>query len=296
MNTRVTQLFITLMACTLLLSCGEDDVLDEVNINNHDPDIDDRVENVEKIFYSIPSPVETVQLLHQAGATYNMNYVNDPEYFKNYLISPKRMALNLGVYGADLSYNSVFDRTEENMYTFQACDRIAEELGLSDAFDNTLFERVEANYNDRDSMIDLIADAYWTTDDYLRENKRHSIAAMVIAGGWIEGLYIATQMAKDQGSELIVERVVEQKYSLENLMNLVESYRTDDQLDDIIADLSYLKQSFDKITIDYTPGGTSLDPETGITTIGGTNDISYNPAVLDEITTRVAEIRGRYIE
>lgn len=280
-----------------LASCGEDPVADEVTLTHDDSVVvDDRIENVQKIFYAIPSPVETIQLLQNTGATYNPEYVNNPEKYTDYLISPKKMALNLGVYGADLSYNSVFDRTEENMFTFQACDKLADELGLSEAFDETLFERVEANYNYRDSMIDIISDSYWTADDYLRVNKRHNIAAMIIVGGWTEGLYIATRMAIDQDSERLLHRVAEQKYSLKNLVELVESYQTDSGLDEILADLKRLQESFNKVIIDYTPGQTTHDSESGITTIGGSNNVIITPDVLAEIDQRVTEIRNRYIE
>lgn len=288
--------FVCLMGVLILSGCGEDPEIDVVDVNvEEDTTIDDRVENVQKIFYSIPSPVQTVQLLQNSGATYDPDLVNDPEKFSSYLISEKKMALNLGVFGADLSYNSVFDRTEENMFTFQACDKLAEELSLSEAFDEQLFSRVEENYNYRDSMIDIISDSYWTADDYLRENKRHNVAAMIIVGGWVEGLYIATKMATS-GDEAIVHRVAEQKYSLGNLIDLVKSYQTDTELDDLLADLMYLQESFDKVTIDYTSGETTHDHETGITMIGGSNDITISPEVLAEIDERVSEIRNRYIQ
>ena len=34
-------------------------------------------------------------------------------------------------------------------------------------------------------------------DSYLRENKRGHLSALMITGVWIEGMYLATQVAKD---------------------------------------------------------------------------------------------------
>src|SRR5690606_15980861 len=90
--------------------------------------------SAEKIFYSIPAPLEMTGLMKRAGATYDKSLVNDPNSQGRYSTVNAR-ALNLGVYGADLSYSTIFDNTQEALQYLKATQSLAEGLGITDAFD-----------------------------------------------------------------------------------------------------------------------------------------------------------------
>jgi hypothetical protein len=69
--------------------------------------------NAQKVFYALPSPIETADLLKKAGATYNKEYLNALDNSTKYNTSAGR-ALNLGVYGTDLSFTTIFDASSES--------------------------------------------------------------------------------------------------------------------------------------------------------------------------------------
>src|SRR5512145_749688 len=60
-------------------------------------DIFDDIDKAKKIFYSLPSPLETAMLLKSAGATYNEMVLNDLANVEKYSTN-KSKALNLGIY------------------------------------------------------------------------------------------------------------------------------------------------------------------------------------------------------
>jgi hypothetical protein len=66
-------------------------------------DIFDDIDKAKKIFYSLPSPLETAMLIKSAGADYNEQLLNPLGNVEKYTTN-KSMALNLGIYTTDLSF------------------------------------------------------------------------------------------------------------------------------------------------------------------------------------------------
>lgn len=286
-----------LASLALLVACGGDqpaqDTLDAAN-GMDSAALSDRMSKSKKIFYSIPSPMETAALLKKAGAEYNKNVLNDPNKNSSYTAASKQ-ALNLGVYGADLSYASVYNNTHESMLFTAAAQNLAKQLNISTAFSQETVDRMEANQANRDSLLNIISETYWDMDQYLKTNERENISALMIAGGWVEGLYIATQVAKTNDTPELRQRIAEQKLSLGDLIALVSTYQTDEPaLAGVLADLHALEGLFASTAQGTSGSGTS--EEGGVTVIGGGGTTaSLTDAELAAIREKAAAIRNTYI-
>lgn len=204
--------------------------------------------SVENVFYNIPSPVETASMLKKAVATYDKDILNPIENKDKYSIHSSR-ALNLGVYGTDLGYTTIFDKSQESMLYLACAKKLADELRITSAFDDAKVERMEANMNNRDSLLNIISVSYQEMDAYLQESDRDNISILITAGGWIEGLYIAMEIEKSlrktNNNQDIIKRISEQKFSLENLIVLLESTGKDELAINLAAELKELKLIFD---------------------------------------------------
>ena len=254
------------------------------------------VEEAKSIFYMLPSPIETASLMQKAGAEYDGSILNSVMNVNKYELASTK-ALNLGVYGSDLSYASVFDQTQEVMFYLSSCKRLADGLGLTNAFDGATMDRMEENINNKDSLLHLISDSYWMVDAYLEENERSNLSALIISGGWVEGLYIATRLALTNPTPEIIERVAEQKLSLTHLLAIINTYKADHgDVNDVYTELLEVKAIFDKIEFEQGAIETSVNPDTGITTIGGANKMTLSKTILEEISTKIESIRNRYIQ
>jgi hypothetical protein len=207
-----------------------------------------------------------------------------------------KQALNLGIYGADLSYASVFNHTQESMFYTSCAKKLADRLGVSSAFNDSTLEAMERSKNDRDALLDIISETYWNVDGYLKENGRDNISALMIAGGWLEGLYIATQVARTNDSPELRQRIAEQKYSLNDLKALVASYEVDDPaLNGVKADLEALSALFADVAT-ATGGESTVTQEGGVTVVGGaTGAATLTDAQLAAIRDKAAAIRNTYI-
>jgi len=206
------------------------------------------------IFYNMYLSVEMSTLFESIGAVFNPDLLNSTSKIPEYITSSKK-ALNIGVYAVDLSYARIFEQIEFAGRYFSAMQKLSEELGIpGDYFLNTA-ERFDRNINDKDSLIIIANEVYVTTDDYLKENERYSAAAQIILGGWTEALYIAMHIAKESKDIEVFERVSEQKYSLDNLIEMLKNYSDDDVIDHYLTKLEELRTPFDlldkEVNVDF---------------------------------------------
>jgi hypothetical protein len=296
----VNTFVIATLISAVLIGCSGND--SQKNITDADTDTTNQAGNdgklikVQEIFYTIPSPIEMASLLKKSGTTYNAKNLNSVHNVVKYT-SAKKQALNLGVYGADLSYASIFNQNQESIIYLSCAKQLADQLGVTSAFNNETMDRIETNIENRDSLLEIISDAFYTIDGYLKENNRQNISALVITGGWIEGLYLATKITLDSKSapDDLKKRIADQKYSLGDLILLVESYPADEGLVDIRKDLQGLQDIYDKIELYRESGETTTDEATGVTVLGGTSSSTMTDAQLNEIAEKVKEIRSAYI-
>ena len=286
----------TIVVAASLAGCGSEPAAqDQLTVDAAtDSTKEERMAKTKKIFYNIPSPMETAALLKKAGAQYNSKILNDVKNVDKYTAASQQ-ALNLGVYGADLSYASVFNHTQESMFYTSCSRKLADRLGVTNAFNDSTLELMQSKMNDRDALLDIISTTYWDVDAYLKENGRDNISALMIAGGWVEGLYVATQVTTTNDSPDLRRRIAEQKHSLDDLVALVGSYGGEDaRLDGVKGDLAALQELFKEIKTPE-PGATTTE-ENGVTVIGGNEPpATLTDAQLTAIRDKAASIRNSYI-
>ncbi len=288
-------LVLTCCACNSSDDLEIDDALD--GMTEVDKKIlEQRIEQTKKIFYAIPSPLETASIFEQAGMEYNKSLLNPIENASKYNTTFAK-AINLGVYGSNLSFTSIFSQTQESMFYMNCAQKLSDGIGISDIFNEKLLERMESNINNRDSLSEIISETYWEVDLYLKENNRQSISALIIFGGWIEGLYLGCSMINEKGSSPRMEKVIaEQKYSFESLLDLMKTYEKEDLVKPLMLHMQELKPLFDAITeikekpVETTGGGN------GIATIVGGKKLNYNTGQLVAIKEKITAIRNQLIK
>jgi hypothetical protein len=199
----------------------------------------------EVIDYPLPTAFEVTKLLIDAGAGFILDLSNNVQNVNNY-ISLKSKALNLGVYGADLSYAATYNQTQETMQYLEVSSKLIDELQISTAFNQTLVERVENNIDNVDSLIIIISDSFYETYEYLQLNEQDVLSLLVLAGSWVEAMYISTQVSiVSMDNKQIVEIISDQRNSLDTLLETLEPSKDDEMISDIYAELSDIKALFD---------------------------------------------------
>lgn len=196
--------------------------------------------------YPLPTSFEVTKMLIDAGASYILDLCNETSNVGKY-ISLKSKALNLGIYGADLSYAATYNQTQETMQYLETSSRLIDELQISTAFNQTLVDRVEANIDNVDSLINIISDSFYDSYKYLQENKQDKLSLLILSGSWIEALYITTQITTiTKNNQEIIDIISDQKSTLNKLLEMLDPVKDDQLIVDIYNSLSGIKVIYDQ--------------------------------------------------
>lgn len=241
--------FILASTSFLLCACSgnKEEVVDASELDTEVAGVDSQKISAQNVFNTIPSRATILELTQKANSEYNVQYLNNPDDVSKYALESSR-ALNLGVYGADLNVASIYEQTQESMLFFKCVSVIAKSIGVSNSFDENMGDRMNANQSNRDSTLSIITQAFKSADNTLRKNGRPGTSSLLVAGAWIEGLYIACQTAKETNNEPIIKEIYNQNESLTNLIELVEVSKVTEEATYVLSDLKELKKIIDSKT------------------------------------------------
>jgi hypothetical protein len=122
-----------------------------------------------KIF-SIPSPIQTAYLIQQLDLEFDQSLLNDDSRVTEY-VTEYQQALNLGIYGTDLGYSTLYDQKGVTMNYLGAVEKLTSQLGLDGAFNAELLKRFEKNNGEQDSMVQIMSDAFREADNFLKRSN-----------------------------------------------------------------------------------------------------------------------------
>ncbi len=249
----ITAIFIFVFA--FASSCDEGAVenkVDEETLNNIEAKLDEvdskRALLVESIIRSSPTIAETAEIFAELGSDFNRDYLNGMKNYE-YYTTLKDMGVNLGIYLADLAYISTYEQSQEVYFYMNSAQKLAEGIGVNDVFDETTVERLEMNISDKDSIIGLISELYWKTDEFLKELNRENISALIICGGWIEGMHIGSKMIADgYDDDIIYDKILSQRNNLIKIIRLLDTFEGDENIDNMKARLTEIETEYANIT------------------------------------------------
>lgn len=256
----------------LLFSCGgnekPDDMISE-DEKNQGTAIESRFKS-QNFFNTLPDGNLVMKLIGESQLEYEAGLLNDPQSVNNYALEAAK-AINLGIYGSDLSIASSFNQTQESLIFLKCVNILAKQLGVSSAFDEQLFERIDANNQNKDSVIEIVSNAFKRVDEILKNNNRPATAAVILSGCWIEGLYVSCQIAQRPVAQSLIKTIIAQKESLNNVIFMLEGVELEEASRFVLIELRQLQESFK---------------------IAETNAV-YDKNAIADITLRISTLRNK---
>jgi hypothetical protein len=258
-------------------------------------DTTSKVIRFENSLFSLPSPYQLSILVKQIGTDYNSELLNPAENFKQYTSLFKK-SINLGIYGADLAYLNIYQQSPSAVTYFSIIKMLADELGLSAAFSPTIFNRIEKNVDNKDSLLYIMSNTYRDVDFFLKENQRQREGALVLAGGFIEAMHILTKLAIETKSPELIKRVGENKQPIENMIKILSPYYNESEdVAKLVDDLIDLAHDFDAIEVIYEYKEPTTIAEQKLTKVHSVSEIKIADDVLNTIDAKVGNIRSLLI-
>ncbi|MBK7573433.1 MAG: hypothetical protein IPI10_18200 [Bacteroidetes bacterium] len=264
-----------LSACALLAACSDDPTDNGEGDSTVADTIDVTNLKVKGQNFMMPSPMQIADMIKKSGSLYDKKMLNSTENLPKYTEAMKR-ALNLGVYGADLGYITMYENTPDALEYYKTVNQLADQLKITASFDPALMKRFSDNIANKDSVLVLVGEAYRRSDNFLRESEQDHLAALILAGGWIESMYFALNTYKSKPTEAIAVRIGEQKTTSAGLVKLLKECDKPEYAE-LITLMEALDAEYQKVEIKYTFAEPTHDEGTKTTTINGKTDVKMTP-------------------
>lgn len=240
--------------------------------------------------FSVPSPYQLAIFISDNGLSFSRDNLNDYQKASSYNTSFSA-AVNLGVYGSNMGYITLYDQTRDAMNYFSVIKMLAEKLELIAAFDKKTVERIENNISNKDSLMMILGSTYRSADTYFKESQREHLACLVVAGGWVESMYLLVNF-ENVDDDAVKKRIGENKKPLDNLIQLMAPYaQTGDDYKRFMTMLIDLAGTYERVEVSYTFIEAITDQESKITTVKSRTDVKTDIATVKEISAKINKIR-----
>lgn len=292
--------FFNLLSITLfsfLVSCAGSESTD-VQVEESVPEVEVEVSEdpIDDIFYQVPSPNDLFNVLKDADISYNKDILNDLNVVET-LNSKKAKALNFGVFAADLAYVSSLGQIGDASPIFETIRSLSKDLEIENAMNDVIYSRIQDNLDasNPDSLFSLSNETYYKAYAYLDNNDRGDVLGMIVVGGWVEGLNIILNCQDYSDSSEVVQRIADQRLTLENLLVFASRIQNED-LDNIIAELAPVEELFNGLAVTEDSDFTADESEEGVVVFGGGSTVSFTEENFNNLKSIVAGIRASIVD
>lgn len=208
---------------------------------------------VEEMVENIASPVETASLIKRLGLPFDKGLLIPSNAEDNFNTNFQK-ALGLGLFGTDLGYLNMYEKSSEVLTYISAVKNLADGIQVGQFFDFSSLKRLASNNENLDSLIFISQQSYNHIDTYLRDNNRASLSQVIVAGVWIEGMYLTARLAKQTNNDELVETVADQKIVIAKLIPMLRVYEGDPSIKKLADRLDVIKGLYDQVKITYEQG------------------------------------------
>jgi len=286
--------FLSAITAFSLTSCGGGEKTDDTEVTDSTKVEEPKTNPVSETFFQVPSPGEMLTFIKMVGGSKNnkTDFLNPVSNNKNYT-DAKAKAINFGIYSCDLSYCSIFNIGSEALKYFGTVKVMGDQIGVSTAISPEILARLQKNVGSPDSLAVITDDVYFSSFEALEESKQGPTLALVVAGGWLESIFIAVNLAEYKANSPVIERLADQKYTLENLIEFLKKYESDANVAAVKADFDGLLAEFNKITEKDAEAVKSKDGDKA-KMLGGGKQLVINEDVYKAIVTKIKTVRNSY--
>ena len=208
-------------------------------------------DQIETNVYPLPTSAEVIRMLTDLEVGYIIGITNPVENSKRYFSSSTR-AINIGVFGADLSYTTLYNQQQEVINYLDAIRSLANELNMSKIYNEDLYTKIKQNFDNRDELVKILTSAFNDTYGHLSENDQQPLALLVVGGAWVEGMYLTTHVSEAAYQVAGISKVLlEQKKSFDLFLEITKPYLNDPSVGDFVKVLDPVEKVYEGI-------GTSL--------------------------------------
>lgn len=263
-------------ASLLFSSCGgseEDPTLKDIEVTTDTVSSEVRV-NFDLVRINIPHPAELTSKLSAAKISYNKSFLlsssKGGSFSSNY-----QKAIGMGAFGADLGISAANNQPQDALEYLGQMGKLAGDLGISSAFDPEFSKELLSKISKPDTFQLMLDKAFEKAERNLRSNQRVATTVLMIAGGWVESLYISVEALSTNpnaaNAKPIYFDISTHCFAFKYIFELLDAYKSN-------ADCAKLIQD--------------LEPAKAVLTSAGSNP-KMGPEALPKIRETVTALRNK---
>lgn len=251
---------------------------------------------VQEMAENVASPVEIAALIKSLKVPFSKDILAPTKNIDGLNTNFKR-AIGFGVYGADLGYINMYSQNSMVLDYITGIKTLADGLKVGQFFDFTTLKRLATNKENIDSLMHISTQNFNKIDAHLKETNRSSLSCVIVAGVWIEGLYLSCQVASIIDSDKMNESIGEQKIAFTTLYKMLSLYKKDPNISELVEDLKELKSIYDEVTISYEIGEPDMVEENGVITFkqNDKSNVNITDDQLKRIRAAIIKVRNKQI-
>jgi hypothetical protein len=248
-----------------------------------------------EIYYGVLTPVEICAIFNRLKVPYNSSTLN-PISNRDLYMSNSKVAVNTGIYGVDFGYLKIFGVGQEMIDYIMTIREMSNKLGIPDALITEPLKQIKTDLAEPDSIMKIMNESFKNVEDQLNKSGRESTAGLMVLGGWVEALYIATHLVYNPESPdaEVVQKIAEQKYTLTSLLSFMKNYYDDPVVVYYTKKLKYLKNYFDSFDIYFKKGDLEIDTSRKLFRASGSK-MNVTVETMDKIRDYVARLRTEMV-
>jgi hypothetical protein len=248
-----------------------------------------------EIFYGILTPVEICEIFNRLGVPYN-NAALNPTSNRNQYLSSSKASINTGIYGVDFGYLKMFGVGQQMVEYVMTIRDMSSKLGIPDNYLTDPIKKLQGDIAEPDTIMALMNDSFNKMENHLRASGRESTAGLMIMGGWVEAMFIATQLVfnPEKPDPEVIQKIAEQKYTLTTLLSFLKNYYDDPVVVYYSKKLKYLKNYFDTFDIYFKKGDLEIDTAKQVFRSTG-SEMNVTVETLNKIRDYVSKLRTEMV-
>jgi hypothetical protein len=252
---------------------------------------------VQDVISNINSPIEVAALIKKLGVPFSKRYLSSTEYVSDYSTGFQQ-AFALGVFGADMGYLNMYQKTSAMLDYLSAIKTTSEAINVGQFFDFSTLKRLATNNTNLDSLKYISVHNFNQMDKYLRDNNRGSLSSLMITGAWIEGLYLLTQIQRDFPSKQISDRIAEQQVFIPSILMILKSYSKDPDFKALYDDFMKIKEIYSEVKIEVVQGEPEMVEQDGmmVSVQKDVTTITMSDGTLNQLTDNIASMREKMLK
>jgi hypothetical protein len=206
---------------------------------------------IETNVYPLPTSATVIKKLTELEVGYIIGITNPVENSKKYFDSQSR-AKNLGAFGADLSYATLYNQQQDVINYLDVIKSLSNELNMSKVYNEDLYTQIKQNVDNKDELVKILTKEFNDTYAFLSDNDQQPLALLVVGGAWVEGMFLTTHVSEAAYQNPEFSKVLlEQKKSFETYLEITKPYLNDASVADFVKLLDPVKKVYEGL-------GTSL--------------------------------------